>query len=540
MLGAGVFPRDCTRPTTSTAERKVHAALKHALPDAWVAWHSLRVRDRLGISGEGDFVVAVPERGLLVLEVKGGRIEQHDGRWFQNGNALDPAPRDQAEGYVRKLVGRLRERGCAPPAFGVATCFPDTEFERQPDQDDMRGRVLGAQDMPWLGDALTSVIESALPPARPPTGKWIDALHTLWGETWLPRLSLGPKSRMLAEERVALDARQLEVLDAAGQNERVLVEGGAGTGKTLVALEVARRLAAQGRRPLLLCFTSALGGWLAREVEGTGIEAMTVRKLAKDVIAAAGEEIGDLALPETWENLPARAGDILARGERRWDAVVADEAQDFSLADWTLVQQLAGPGWLWAFCDPQQAFWEDRAIERSLFTTNLRLARSYRTPPELMRVANAYATGVLDATAVADAVGAGQLAIVSAPAESAVPAKVAVEIDKLLSEGLTPGDIAIVSLRGRAAEGSVIHLQRVGRHVLVPADDVGADEYVVADTFLRFKGLERAAVIVTDLRLVEDKKNVRMHIALTRALTTARIVAPAEALRSDSMLPPVG
>jgi hypothetical protein len=537
MVLAGVHPTDCARPTTSEAGRKVHAALKRGLPDGWVAWHSLRVRDRHEIGGEGDFVIVAPARGLLVLEVKGGRIEQRDGRWFQNGRAMEPAPRDQAEGFVRKLVGRLRERGCAPPAFGVATCFPDTEFDRQPDQDDMRGRVLGAQDLPWLADALASAIESTLPPAQPSTGRWIDELHALWGETWTPRLSLGRRSRMLAEQRVALDARQLELLDLAGQNERVLVEGGAGTGKTLVALEAARRFAAQGRRPLLLCFTSALGGWLAREVEGTGVEAINVRKLAKDVLTAAGADIGDLTQAETWEALPTRAAEALARAEHKWDAVVVDEAQDFSLGDWALVDQLAGGGWLWAFCDPQQAFWENRSVERSLFATKLQLRTSYRTPPELLRVANAYAAGEPDPAAVHAAVAAGQLAIITAPAESAVPAKVATEIDKLLSDGLTPGDIAVISLRGRSTDGSVIQLERVGRHELVAADDEMAEEHVVADTFLRFKGLERAAVIVTDLRLVEDKKNVRMHIALTRALATARIVAPAEALRSDSMLP---
>lgn len=54
---------------------------------------------------------------------------------------------------------------------------------------------------------------------------------------------------------------------------------------------------------------------------------------------------------------------------------------------------------------------------------------------------------------------------------------------------------------------------------------VVVESCVVADTFLRFKGLERAAVIVTDLRLVETKREVRMHVALTRALVTARVVA---------------
>jgi hypothetical protein len=53
---------------------------------------------------------------------------------------------------------------------------------------------------------------------------------------------------------------------------------------------------------------------------------------------------------------------------------------------------------------------------------------------------------------------------------------------------------------------------------------------VVADTFLRFKGLERPAVVITDLHLVKGATAVRMHIALTRALDTARVVASRDAL----------
>ncbi|MCA9582674.1 MAG: hypothetical protein KC416_12825, partial [Myxococcales bacterium] len=56
---------------------------------------------------------------------------------------------------------------------------------------------------------------------------------------------------------------------------------------------------------------------------------------------------------------------------------------------------------------------------------------------------------------------------------------------------------------------------------------------LVADTFLRFKGLERPAVVITDLSLVSDRYPVRMHIALTRALTTASIVASKEVLSQD-------
>ena len=65
-----------------------------------------------------------------------------------------------------------------------------------------------------------------------------------------------------------------------------------------------------------------------------------------------------------------------------------------------------------------------------------------------------------------------------------------------------------------------------GKHsfLMVRADSPEIGGNVVADTFLRFKGLERPAVIVTDLGKVTDRFDVRVHIALTRALDAVRVV----------------
>lgn len=65
------------------SEHRVATALRR-LPDDWIIFHHVswqsRRSGRQG-DGEADFVVLHPKRGLLVLEVKGGGIEIHDGRW---------------------------------------------------------------------------------------------------------------------------------------------------------------------------------------------------------------------------------------------------------------------------------------------------------------------------------------------------------------------------------------------------------------------------------------------------------------------------
>jgi superfamily I DNA and RNA helicase len=71
----------------------------------------------------------------------------------------------------------------------------------------------------------------------------------------------------------------------------------------------------------------------------------------------------------------------------------------------------------------------------------------------------------------------------------------------------------------------------------VPADAEDMAESIVCDTFLRFKGLERPAVIVTDLGGVASRRReVRLHIALTRALDLVRIVGEEAPVRDDPVL----
>lgn len=500
------------------------------MPAGWYGWHSLRVRDPRGYEGEGDFVLASPDRGLLVLEVKGGQVEQRDGRWFQNGRSMDEPPLEQGTGYTNKLVRRLQDLDCAPPAYGVAVCFPGTYVGSQPSQDNLAGIVIGKGELPYLKDALPPVMERALPSARPSKGRWIDALHKLWGDTWVPSLGLGMRAKEAQERRLFLDPVQLDVLDGILENDRVIVQGGAGSGKTLVAVEAARRLVAQGKKVLLLCFTAPLQLWLASRLQGSGVDAMTVSGLAKGLVDAAG--IGPMSSvlegQEPWGELFLRAADLC---ERRWDVVIVDEAQDLQDEAWMFVSCLAEGERLIAFHDPGQAFWSDRRPPGELFQSRQRLPRQMRNPPGVNALSNRIQGLEFDAPALSAAWADGTIGVVTAPSASSVPDKVGAEVDRLLSSGLEPGQIGIVSLRGQTADDAIYRLPRVGRHAFARANDPAMESSLVADTFLRWKGLERPAIIVADLPEGElGQLAVRLNVAVTRAMVAVRFVGTAGAL----------
>ncbi len=122
-----------------------------------------------------------------------------------------------------------------------------------------------------------------------------------------------------------------------------------------------------------------------------------------------------------------------------------------------------------------------------------------------------------------------------------MPDRIGVEIDNLRGAGLAPADIAVLSLRGAGEPGSVVHHAQLGSHAVIRADQPEANSNVVVETFLRFKGLERPAIIVADLGLALEKADYskRMYIALTRALSIVRIIDTGDSLARDPILRPL-
>jgi hypothetical protein len=538
-VAADIWPREAPRTTQSHAEHKVYQALKETLPKGWTAWHSLRIRTNEGYEGEGDFVIAIPERGYLVLEVKGGRMEARDGRWFQNGHPLETAPREQAHGYARTLRSRLKQLDCLSVPFGILTIFPDTPFTLGPGQDDLRGLILGSQDLPWLGEAISSKLDHAFPDDfLVPSMNWTGMLHSLWGETWVPRLKLGQMAKVGAEQRMRLDQEQLRLIDALSANDRLLVEGTAGSGKTLLAREAALRMAQSGFRVLYLCFTDALAQWVGRELENENIQVATVPRYALKLLQHAGIVDTSPESPEFWFDVSLRAAtEALPLVREKAEVIILDEAQDLTAGDWLLVEELSCGRKTWIFHDPAQAFWKDRSLpEWAGKGGRFCLNSYYRCPPAVMEFSRAFHQQDYDRQVVDEGLRDGVLGIIAAPSRSAVLGKIENEICKLRSEGFAPGDISVISLRGQTAEEGIGRREKIGDIPVVRAHDPAMVDHIVADTFLRFKGLERPAIIVTDLRLVTDRADVRMHIALTRALDVVRLVAAKEDLAGISGL----
>ena len=188
------------------------------------------------------------------------------------------------------------------------------------------------------------------------------------------------------EERLfGLTEEQYARLDELEDNPRCLFRGAAGTGKTLLAVETARRAALDGESVLLVCFNRLLAGWLREQTEGTGIVADTWHEVARRFILDSS--IGDDFLEEedrafksadpdsqrglfeeTYHEYAGLAlSEHIDRGGRPFDRLVLDEAQDIlgdesvvEFLDLALKDGLSSGNWaIFGDFTPQQALYRD-------------------------------------------------------------------------------------------------------------------------------------------------------------------------------------
>ena len=547
---SGLFPKAEPSPDWPESEREVYQRLKESLPPGWVAWHSVKVRAKGAEFAENDFVIADPARGILALEVKGGLINKDGGSWLQNGQAMKSSPLDQAHRFVRILLGKFKDKGLVSPPIGVAAAFPDTDFDLQPTQGDLEGLIIGARDLPYLEEALPRILERALRENTwgTPSPGWVEFLHSLWCESWPLGMSLSQVVKGHEARRIQLDKEQFTALESILENDLVFVRGGAGTGKTLLARELAIREAQAGRRVLLLTFTEALGRELAAHIDLPGISVSPVGLFALGKLRESGFDEPERYEPEFWDGvtrLAAESGEIW--DGCRFDTVIIDEGQDFGDDEWEIVERCAGPAArprIWIFADEKQAFWENRRIppELEMAASKYALKRPYRCPPGVQALADAYVEGGWGSgperlEAVAQGLADGTLkVVVSGDTEAESHAEVGREIRAAKKAGFAESDIAVVSLRGLMYPGNLAHSETLGRCELAKATDLEHRDRVICDTFLRYKGLERRMVIIGDVSTEASRYPVRMNIAASRAYGALRVVASRREIEKDPIL----
>ncbi|WP_042369558.1 nuclease-related domain-containing DEAD/DEAH box helicase [Streptacidiphilus neutrinimicus] len=298
---------DIESTTTSNAERRV-ARLLHAIdgPEHAVAFHSVKLRSHAAKQqGEADFVV-LWDGIVILIEVKGGGVRKHDGIWYSidrygDWKKLRESPMDQAQSAMYALRNILHEDGIGWFATEAVAITPD--IDSPPPAIEWKGSHWWAKDQMSIS-AMTQAFESVASKARTaPSGvrvaRYKDLRERLFGEfTRMPVID-AQRGAVIEEQNRATDG-QAHVLAALSRNPRMLVFGGAGTGKSLVLAEGAKLEAGKGRSVLITFHSPSLVGFFGPRIAGRDIDLLPFAELT---------------------------------GERQYDVVFVDEAQDLMNAE---------------------------------------------------------------------------------------------------------------------------------------------------------------------------------------------------------------
>lgn len=515
-----MYPPAPRESTSSNAERRVFRLLADTELDDTFALHSLTLtRHEHKMIAEADFVVVGP-RGVLVLEVKGGGVACTDGIWtYEDRDGVrhrsSEGPFEQARGAMFALRDRLTERD--PQAtnkvlFGFAVVTPDCPLNVDSlEWDDETlidlPRITSRTELASPLKKIWSYWEQRQPRTRRMTDEQLTAVRQLLRPDFEKLPPLGATSRDLSGAMHRLTENQFNVLDLIEQHDRVLVTGGAGTGKTFIAVEAARREAAAGRRPALVVESPILAAYLRPRVP---------------------EGVAVLSL----DDLDGHAGPA-------YDVLLVDEGQDLMSMD-TLDRldrlvdgQLLGSRWRIFYDANNQSGVRGSFSQEALDLLQgaasgppLTLSRNCRNTTEIVKHTQ-LTTGADLGVAIA---GAGPPVEYEQVDDEAEAAALQRHLERLIDEEyVKPGAITILTDDG--LDGCLRHLPRRWRKRLTVVDEDVAAEWpptaVSVSSAADFKGLENDFVALVDLpnRSLGERRT-SLYVGMSRARAGLWVAVP--------------
>lgn len=538
----------------SRAEEAVYEACRDGLGDGWRVYYSrtLSTIERgAGLrDNEIDFVVYHPRFGIVVIEVKGGRIRHaaNTGKFYsinRYGESFEiKDPFHQALVWKGRFLRVLRKRGIKVPV-SYAVALPSVrEDELVESAALVPALVIGRERLNDIGAALKRIVTDSQPEQYLSFDDVSDQLHGLiWGRDFTTKLFL--KDYLDSNELRVKDVEVVQetLVQPIAASERLAIEGEAGTGKTMLALLLARKFRNGGKRVLLLSSNRLLNEHLKREA-GQDIDVATYTEFAESFGVPLLTPPSDYAgRRDDWTQYeaPERLGKAIAASERRYDVLLCDEAQDVQPFWWDPIESVLTEedSRFFIFFDRSQGVFGSGGSERDFVPETVLpipapyfpLVYNYRTTREIASFARDFRTGQRVLQSHCGRLGYVPELVVYDDRNDC-RGKLARLFRKLFrEEGVSPSEVTLLSARHPRAPQSVVHprdtIARYPLRLLSSSSerDPSArdkDNRVDVSTIASFKGLETPVAILLNLseyRLPIDNPIMAslIYVACTRA-----------------------
>ena len=501
--------------TDSSAERRLFKKLEETFYNdhSYIAFHSLNLtHHETKRFGEADFVILC-KYGIFVLEVKGGRISYREGSWFTvNRNHQEFKIQDpfrQAQGAVHALDRIIKKQFPSwysiPIGFGVV--FPDvpwnasgSEWDSQTVCDEYKFRNVES----WLTKFFRYWKEKNNK-RKELSIEQIKELKAFIRPDFELIESLRSRIDKSSEQAVVLTEDQYKYLDIVASNKRVLCSGGAGTGKTFLGAELARRLANEDNQVVFVCKSSWLRYYLQSKIINEHVTISTIDSITIDkkragidiydiLIVDEGQDLFDFESIERLEN-NLKGG--LEKGEWYFFHDVNNQAGLFIETQSEVLDLL-----------------DSYSPAKIPLTTNCR-----NTLPIIETVQNELSLNMGN-----NGTGYGpEVEFLNEDDEDNPAAQLNAKIDKMIKSGVSAKSITILSPLAYN-QSNLRFLPSKLRKQIIELDDYSIRNFPIQNISFaeikNFKGLENEVIIVIDLPSLEGRtisSKVLHYVAMTRA-----------------------
>ena len=516
------------------AERTVWEALRDSLPDEAALFHSVGLLEG-SHEHEIDLLVAWPGVGLAAVEVKGGHVTRDGEGWHQESKGQRRhigSPVLQAQDGKKVLTRYLQRHSSTPAGHARAAHLVALPYTAVPGSftapDLPRTAVLDKTELRSAADVVRRAVELHGAGNQPLDEPSLEAVVDLLAGQLVGQTSL-LSAAAEHEQRVAQMTReQLRTLNSLRYHPRLKVIGGAGTGKTWLALEQARRLAKEGQSVALVCYSRGLARYFERMTQKWPTrERPAFVGLFHALPVAWGAEPGAEDSDDFEHRLPLELGRLAAERpvERRFDSVVVDEAQDFGELWWpSLLACLRDreKGGLYVFLDEAQRVFARQGVVPIDLPPYV-LDENIRNTKRIAQLFSSLSGEELRPRGLD-----GPLVRLVECAPDDVVSRADDAVDALLDEGWEAGQVALLTTHHRHPEQK--QAVDVGGHAAY-WDAFFAEEDVFYGHVLGFKGLERPVVVLAVNGFKDpDRAKEMLYVGLSRARTLLVVVGQRELL----------
>ena len=514
---------------TPLAERLVYEALEK-LPNEYIVFHSVqwtKQNKRKNFTWkENDFLIFHPRHGIVVMEVKGGEISCKDGEIYQKNTKTGEITKikEGSDPYTQAKKGMFHYREIFENLldrlpFMVAVWFPGSKITSEThlpsNYEEIKYAILDSEDLEAVsGKTMEQNLKNIYKNYGSDSFMALNDFEIKYIiDTIAPDFDLIPSPSIikvdLDRQFIRLSNEQNGLLDYIEEQNFATIQGAAGTGKTVVAKEAARRFADEGRKVLFLCFNTFLYEHLRDDcayenVTYLNIHALAAKYTTKDILQEQNRiEAIESIEPEDFD----------------YDDIIIDEAQDLNNAEvihLKMIMELK-EGHFYAFYDKNQILlkddipkWIHDAECKLILTRNCR--NTYEIACTAYNVIDTEVKQKLNAIS-----GVKPTICFAGSGEAAIDT-----LEKLIrfymndENGYKENEITLLSLHseeksflnGKTKIGSIPFVRkRDGKHIFMT-------------TANKFKGLEGKVIIIIDIdeaSFSEDKWKRRFYVACSRA-----------------------